>query len=154
MHRVSRSVAAPVICAAGLFVSLVSGPAEAQAQAPELEPQIIDLGAMTDAQIGPLVPHIGTLRSKTLVATPDGTVAVQSGDVPKHTHQHSVEIQYVISGSGTFWLGDKQRHVHPGDLIIIPENTVHGGSMLIHGRLKVLSIKLPPQQPGDMQMAP
>ncbi|WP_206951494.1 cupin domain-containing protein [Trinickia acidisoli] len=154
MYRHFTLIATPAACAAALFVSLTPSQAYAQAPAPELQPQIIDLRAMTDAQIGPLVPHVGTLRSKTLVATPDGTVAVQSGDVPKHTHQHSVEIQYVISGSGTFWLGDKPRHIHAGDLIIIPENTVHAGSVPIHGRFKVLSIKLPPQQPGDMQMAP
>jgi len=152
MHRISRLIAAPAACAAVLMLSLGAVSAQAQTPAPELTPQIIDLHAMTDAQIGPLVPNMGTLRSKTLVVTPQGTVAVQSGDVPKHTHQHSVEIQYVISGTGTFWLGDKQRHIHPGDLIIIPENTVHAGSVPVHGRFKVLSIKLPPQQAGDMQM--
>lgn len=122
------------------------------AQAPA--PQIIDLGKMTDAQIGPLVSHIGSLRTKTLVTQPSGTVAIQSGTVPKHTHAHSVEIQYIIAGHGKFWLGDKQYDVHPGDLIVIPENTVHGETSAKNSRFKVLAIKLPPQQAGDMHLVP
>ena len=119
-----------------------------------LQPQIIDLRKMTDKQIGPLVPNIGTLRSKMLVSLPEGTVAIQSGDVPKHTHAGSVEIQYVISGHGKFWLGDKQYDVHPGDLIVIPKNTAHSGTHANNPRFKVLSIKLPPQAAGDMHLVP
>lgn len=140
---ITTACAALSLCAAA--------PAHAQQT---LAPQIIDLRKMTDEQIGPPVPNVGTLRSKTLVALPDGTVSIQSGDVPKHTHAHSVEIQYVIAGHGKFWLGDKQYDIHPGDLIVIPENTVHAGSLSKNSRLKVLAIKLPPQQAGDMHLAP
>lgn len=119
-----------------------------------LQPQVIDLRKMTDKQIGPLVPHVGTLRSKTLVNLPEGTVSIQSGDVPKHMHQGSVEIQYVIAGHGKFWLGDKQVYIHPGDLIIIPKNTAHSGTHAKNPRFKVLSIKLPPQAAGDMHLVP
>ncbi|MGA9918622.1 MAG: cupin domain-containing protein, partial [Paraburkholderia sp.] len=40
------------------------------------------------------------------------------------------------------------------DLIIIPKGTVHAGAVATSGEFKVLSIKLPPQAPGDMQMVP
>jgi len=97
---------------------------------------------------------MGSLRTKTLVATTNGTIALQTGNVPKHTHQGSDEIQYVISGSGNFWLGDEKHEIHAGELIIIPKGTIHAGSEAVSGEFKVLSIKLPPQATGDMQMVP
>jgi quercetin dioxygenase-like cupin family protein len=154
MHRYVYLAAIPTAFVAGLFVSHLSSPALAQSPESKLTAQIIDLQAMTDADIGAQVPNMGTLRSKGLVVTPSGTVAVQTGNVPKHTHMGSDEIQYVISGSGTFWLGNEQREIHPGDLIIIPKGTVHAGSVPTSGEFKVLSIKLPPQAPGDIQMVP
>jgi quercetin dioxygenase-like cupin family protein len=137
MPRHLYLAALPAAFAAGLFVSHVSSTAYAQgaAQSTGLSAQII-------------------LRTKTLVATHDGTIALQSGNVPRHTHAGSDEIQYVISGSGTFWLGDQQREIHPGDLIVIPRGTQHAGSHPSSGEFKVLSIKLPPQAQGDMQMVP
>jgi quercetin dioxygenase-like cupin family protein len=154
MHRHIYLAAIPVAFVAGLFASHLVTLARAQVPESKLTAQIIDLGAMTDADIGEQVPNMGTLRTKSLVVTPNGTIAVQTGNVPKHTHTGSDEIQYVISGSGTFWLGDEQRPIHAGDLIIIPKGTVHAGSVPTSGEFKVLAIKLPPQAPGDMQMVP
>jgi quercetin dioxygenase-like cupin family protein len=158
MRRYVLLAALPVAFAAGVvsshFVTFMpSAVAQGAPLTPStpLTPQIIDVGAMTDEQIGKLVPNVGTLRSRTLVATQHGTVAVQSGNVPRHTHQDADEIQYVVSGSGTFWLGDQQREVHPGDLIVIPRGTVHAGSQNTNGEFKVLAIKLPPQAPSDIQ---
>ncbi|MFK0379276.1 cupin domain-containing protein [Pandoraea sp. NPDC090278] len=152
MRRYVLLAAVPAAFAAGFLSSHLMPTAVAQSAPPAaLTPQIIDVGAMTDEQIGKLVPNVGTLRSRTLVATQNGTVAVQSGNVPRHTHQDADEIQYVISGSGTFWLGDQQREVHPGDLIVIPRDTVHAGSQNTSGEFKVLAIKLPPQAPNDIQ---
>jgi mannose-6-phosphate isomerase-like protein (cupin superfamily) len=140
--------------AAGFVTSRVSTVAFAQAAPPSLTPQIIDLAAMTDAQIGPQVPNMGTLRTRILVNTPEGTVAIQSGDVPKHMHLGSNEIQYIISGSGTFWLGNSMVHVHPGDLIIVPKGVAHAGSHATSGEFRALAIKLPPQAPGDTHLLP
>jgi quercetin dioxygenase-like cupin family protein len=154
MHRHIYLAAIPAAFVAGLFVSHLSTPAQAQAPDGKLTAQIVDLVALTDADIGAQVPNMGTLRSKGLVVTSNGTVAVQTGNVPKHTHAGSDEIQYVISGSGTFWLGSEQRSIHPGDLIIIPKGMAHAGSVPTSGEFKVLSIKLPPQASGDMQMVP
>jgi len=145
-------LALPLAFAAGWLAS--HGSVSAWAADTRLTPQMIDLAAMTEAEIGPLVPGIGTLRSRTLVADPEGSVAVQSGDVPRHTHTGSDEIQYVVSGSGSFWLGGSEQQVHPGDIIIIPRGTVHAGSHVASGRLRVISIKLPPQAPGDFHLVP
>jgi quercetin dioxygenase-like cupin family protein len=129
-------------------------PVRAQAPSPEPTPQVIDLASMTDEQVGPVVPNLGTLRTKTLVSLPSGVVSVQVGDPPKHSHQQSVEIQYVISGEGTLWLGGEEVHVHEGDLIVIPKGTAHGGSHSTRGHLKLLAIKLPPPVAGDFQKLP
>jgi mannose-6-phosphate isomerase-like protein (cupin superfamily) len=153
MRRLIYLAAIPAAFAAGLFASHTIPPALAQAPT-KISAQIIDVGAMTDAEIGPLTPNMGTRRSKLLVATPNGTIAIQAGDVPKHYHVGSNEIQYVISGSGTFWLGNVQRQIHPGDLIIIPKGTVHAGNIATSGEFKVLAIKLPPQASDDMHMVP
>jgi len=126
---------------------------EPSVSAPTLTPQIIDLAAMTDDQIGPVIPQRDSLRTKFLVKTPEATIAIQSGNVPKHIHVGSDEIQYIISGSGTFWLAGKQVDVHPGDLIIIPKGTQHAGNVATNGEFKALSIKIPPQAPGDFHLA-
>ena len=154
MRRLIYVAAIPAAFAAGLFVSRSIPPTWAQAPATTISAQIIDLAAMPDAEIGPLAPNMGTRRSKMLVVTPGGTIAIQSGNVPKHYHMGSNEIQYVISGSGTFWLGNEQHQIHPGDLIIIPKGTVHAGNVATTGEFKVLAIKLPPQAPDDMHMVP
>ena len=152
MRRALVLIAVPAAFVAGLLAARTSPPA--LAQSPALQPQIIDLAAITDAELGNIIPNLGTLRSRTLVVLPQGTMAVQTGNVPKHTHTDANEFQYVISGTGTFWLGDQQREVHPGDLIIIPKGTVHAGSVPSSGEFKVLAIKLPPQAPDDLHLVP
>ena len=74
--------------------------------------------------------------------------------VPKHIYANANEIQCVVEGSGSFWLGDKEYQVHPGDLIIIPQETAHAGSHAISGRFKSIAIKTPPQSPGDSHSVP
>ena len=137
----------------GPILSRLAPPAGAQTAAPELVPRIVSLTGLTEDEIGPLVN--GTdLRSRTLVATEQGTVAVQSGNVFKHFHADANEIQLVLAGSGSFWLGDRQVQVKPRDLVIIPKGTVHAGSQASEGRFRVLAIKLPPQRPDDTHRVP
>ncbi|MDO9709069.1 cupin domain-containing protein [Paracraurococcus lichenis] len=133
---------------AGLFAARLAPPAEAQ-QAPALQPRIVNLMSMTEDEIGPLAPG-ADLRSRTLVATEQGTVAVQSGNVIKHFHADANEIQLILDGTGSFWLGDRQVQVKPGDLVIIPKGVVHAGSQATTGRFRALAIKLPPQRPDDV----
>jgi len=139
--------------AGGLLAHRLIPQAEAQPGPAPLTPQIINLLSMTDEQIGNLIPNTD-LRSRTLAATPEGTVGVQSGNVARHYHADAHEIQLILQGEGSFWLGDREVVVKPGDLIVIPRGTPHAGSRATTGRFRALAIKLPPQRPGDTVAAP
>ena len=119
----------------------------AQAQAAGLAPMIVDIAAIKEADL-PTTPN-PDLRSKGLVATEHGTIAVQMGNVAKHFHTNADEIQYIVEGTGTAWLGDKQVEIRPGMLVVIPRGTHHAGTVQTSGRFKAIAIKLPPQAPTD-----
>jgi mannose-6-phosphate isomerase-like protein (cupin superfamily) len=138
-----------VAFAAGIAVSPLAQRLlpSAQAQAPGLTPMIIDIAAIKEADL-PTTPN-PDLRSKGLVATEQATIAVQMGNVGKHFHTDANEIQYIVEGTGTAWLGDTQREIRPGMLIIIPKGTHHAGTVQTSGRFKALAIKIPPQAPTD-----
>ena len=139
--------------AASPAISPAPGPATGPAAPPPLAAGLINLTGLSEDEIGPLVS--GTdLRSRTLVVTEYGTVAVQSGNVFKHYHADANEVQLVLAGSGSFWLGDREVQVKPGDLVTIPKGTVHAGSHATEGRFRVLAIKLPPQRPDDTHRVP
>lgn len=108
-------------------------------------PAVIHVSRMTAADFPPKAK--GATNYAKIVAVNNGAAAVQiqMGPVGKHYHAGSNEIQYIVQGSGMFWLGDKQVPVGPGDLIIIPKGTAHG--MLAN--YKAVSIKSPPQAAGD-----
>lgn len=134
--------------AGGLIAGQIIPSATAQGAPPVLPTQIVNLIAMTDEEIGPLVPNTD-LRTRLLGATEHGTIAVQSGNVFKHYHADANEVQYIIDGSGSFWLGDKEVQIKPGDLIMIPKGTVHAGSKAATGRYKAIAFKMPPQRSDD-----
>jgi mannose-6-phosphate isomerase-like protein (cupin superfamily) len=119
----------------------------AHAQAAGLTPMIIDIAAIKEAEL-PTTPN-PDLRTKGLVATEHATIAVQMGNVAKHFHSGADEIQYIVEGTGTAWLGDTKREIRPGMLIIIPKGTHHAGTESTSGRFKALAIKIPPQAPTD-----
>jgi mannose-6-phosphate isomerase-like protein (cupin superfamily) len=148
MHRILVAAAIPLAFAAGFAASRGLTPAQAADAA--LSPAVIDLLTMPDAQIGP-TPASGNFRASTLVQTQYGTVGIQTGYIVKHTHTNNDEIQYILSGSGSFWLGDKQMPIHPGDLVVIPKGTPHAGAVPAAGSgpIRSISIKLPPQAAGD-----
>ena len=150
------AVALPVALAfvAGLALSPLAqhliSEAQAQASAPAasgLSPMIIDVAALKDADLG--ATSNPDLRSKGFVATPSGTIAVQIGNVAKHIHNNTDEIQYIVEGTGTAWLGSEKREIRPGMLLVIPRGTPHAGTEAISGRFKAIAIKLPPQDPKD-----
>ncbi|MBV9076530.1 MAG: cupin domain-containing protein [Methylobacteriaceae bacterium] len=135
----------------GFAASRWTAPAEAQSGPPPLRPQIVNLLALTDDEIGKPAPAPNTdLRSKTLAVTEHGTLAVQTGNVIKHFHADANEFQLILAGSGSFWLDDKEVQVKPGDLVVIPKGTHHAGSKASEGRFKALAIKMPPQRPDDV----
>ncbi len=148
--QLARTVAlVTVALAAGLLTSRMLPLAHAQAPAAApLQAQIIDVNALGENELGAILPNTD-LRSKTFVATDNATIAVQQGNVGKHYHAGSDEIQYIVEGTGTAWLGDKQRTIKPGDLIIIPRGTAHAGTVATSERFKSIAIKIPPQAAGD-----
>jgi mannose-6-phosphate isomerase-like protein (cupin superfamily) len=120
----------------------------AESAAPALTPMTMDLAAMKAADLGN-TPY-PELKSKTLVTTDNATVAIQSGNVGKHTHPKTDEIQYIIEGSGTIWLGTQRVEFKPGTLLVIPKGTAHAGSVVTKGPVKAIAIKIPPQPAGDI----
>jgi mannose-6-phosphate isomerase-like protein (cupin superfamily) len=112
-----------------------------------LTPMVIDIAALKDADL-PATP-LPDLRSKGLVITSNATIAVQTGNIAKHFHADADEIQYIVEGTGSAWLGDKKIELRPGLLVIVPRGTNHAGTEATSGRFKALAIKIPPQDPKD-----
>ena len=126
-----------------------------------LLPQAIAADTMMTAQVLHLPDLSGDalglasgtgLRSKMFVAADGMTISVQAGNVPKHMHPNTDEMQYILEGTGTIWLGDKEVRVKPGDLVVIPKGTAHGGTKPDSGVFKAIAIKTPPQAPDDMKL--
>jgi mannose-6-phosphate isomerase-like protein (cupin superfamily) len=121
--------------------------ADAHAEAAPLQPMMIDLMALKHDDL----PKTSNpeMNNRPLVATDSGTVALQSGNVAKHMHPKTNEIQYIVEGSGAMWLGNERKEFKPGTIIIIPKGTPHGGTIVSSGPVKALAIKLPPQPADD-----
>jgi mannose-6-phosphate isomerase-like protein (cupin superfamily) len=136
--------------AAGLAVAHVQQPAGAAA-AP-LQPAVIDLTALQPSDLPTPTPASPNLRSKVLAAADGATVQVQIGTVLKHFHADANEIQIVLAGTGTEWLGDKQVALRPGLMLVIPAGTPHAGT--VDPSLKILAIKTPPQAATDVHPVP
>ena len=87
-------------------------------------------------------------RATHLVAT--WAIGIQSGNVAKHIHPKTDEIQYIIEGSGAMWLGGERKEFRPGTLIVIPKGTAHGGTLVTTGPVKAIAVKIPPQPKDDV----
>jgi mannose-6-phosphate isomerase-like protein (cupin superfamily) len=122
----------------------------AHAASVPLSPAVIDLTAITYAQL-PNTPY-PELHAKGLVATDNATVGIQIGNLPKHLHPQTDEIQYIIEGSGSMWLGNERKDFKPGSLIVIPKGMAHAGSIVTSGPVKAIAIKIPPQPKDDTVM--
>ncbi|MEO5735622.1 MAG: cupin domain-containing protein [Rubrivivax sp.] len=120
---------------------------DAHAQAAPLTATMIDLAALKHADI----PATGNpeMNARALVVTDNATVGIQSGNVAKHMHPKTDEIQYIVEGSGAMWLGGERKEFKPGTLIIIPKGTAHGGTIVASGPVKAIAIKIPPQPKDD-----
>jgi mannose-6-phosphate isomerase-like protein (cupin superfamily) len=136
---------------AGLVVSPLARHAisEAHAQSAPLAPQMIDLMALKHGDL-PTTPN-AEMNARGLVTTDNATIGIQSGNVAKHLHPQTDEIQYIIEGSGAMWLGGERKEFKPGTLIIIPKGTAHGGTLVTSGPVKAIAIKIPPQPKDDVQ---
>jgi mannose-6-phosphate isomerase-like protein (cupin superfamily) len=151
VKRILTWTALPLMFVAG-FCCARSLPV-VHAAAPPLTAQIINIPAMAETDLGDVRP--GTdVRSKTYAVVDGATVAIQSGNVTKHFHADANEIQYIVSGSGKFTLGDTVHDIKPGDLIIIPKGTAHAGSQAVTGRFRAIAFKTPPQAADDVHPVP
>jgi mannose-6-phosphate isomerase-like protein (cupin superfamily) len=147
MNRITTTLSIAVAFAAGCGVTHYMRPALA---ADTITAQVIHTGDLEGDAISPL--NSGGMRNKTFVSVDGATISVQDGNPPKHLHANTNEIQYILDGKGTIWLGDKEVPVKAGDLVIIPKGTPHGGTKSEGRTIKAIAIKTPPQAPDDTKM--
>ena len=143
------SLAAATAFFAGMAMSPLAHLAigEARAESAPLMPMMIDLMALKHGEL-PATPN-PELNAKGLVITDNATIGIQSGNVAKHVHNKTDEIQYIVEGSGAMWLGSERKEFKPGTLIIIPKGTAHAGTIVTAGPVKAIAIKIPPQPKDD-----
>jgi mannose-6-phosphate isomerase-like protein (cupin superfamily) len=144
----SCAVAAAFV--AGTFVSPLATRmmSSAHAEGAPLTPAMIDLVSIKHGDL-PATSN-PDMNAKALVVTDNATIGIQSGNVPKHIHAKTDEIQYIIEGSGEMWLGGERKAFKPGTLIVIPKGTPHGGTLVTSGPVKAIAIKIPPQPKDDV----
>ena len=147
MNRLAIGLSIAAAFAAGCGANQLLRPALA---AENITAQVIHTGEMEGDALG----NANTVgfRSKMFVAADGATVSIQDGNVPKHLHPNTNELQYILEGTGTIWLGDKEVTVKPGDLVVIPKGTPHGGTKPNGRTIKAIAIKTPPQAPDDMKL--
>jgi mannose-6-phosphate isomerase-like protein (cupin superfamily) len=129
-------------------------PLTASAAAAPLTAAAIDLDAIAPDAMPTPTATFPNLRSKTLVVADGMTVALQMGTAPKHFHAGANEVQIVLAGSATEWLGDKQVSLRPGMMVVIPKGTNHAGLTDATPDFRFVSIKTPPQDPADVHFVP
>ena len=147
MNRIAATLSIAAAFAAGCAVTQFVLPALA---AENIVAQVIHVPDLVGDALGPASPT--GYRSKTFMSADGSTISVQDGNVVKHLHPNTNEIQYILEGTGTIWLGDKEVAVKPGDLIIIPKGTPHGGSKPDGRPFKAIAIKTPPQAADDTKV--
>ena len=147
MNRIAITLSIATAFAAGCGVTHILRPALA---ADTISAQVIHTGELEGDALSPLAPN--GMRNKLLVAVDGATIAIQDGSPPKHLHADANEIQYILEGTGTIWLGDKEVTVKPGDLVVIPKGTPHGGTKPNGRTIKAIAIKTPPQRPDDTKI--
>ena len=147
MNRIAITLSIATAFAAGCGVTHLLRPALA---ADQITAQVIHTGDLEGDALSPV--NAGGMRNKLLVSVDGATIAIQDGSPPKHLHANANEIQYILEGTGTVWLGDKEVKVGPGDLVIIPKGTPHGGTKPDGRTIKAIAIKTPPQAPNDTKI--
>jgi len=150
MKHVRMVLMVALAFAAGAFVSHL--PQAAHAAPAPVVPMTVDLNALTPADLSPPTALLPNLRSKALLQVDSTQFAYAVGSAPKHTHANTTEVQLILAGTGTEWLGDKQVPLSPGMFVVIPPNTAHGG--FTGGPFRLYTVKTPPQDPADYHMTP
>ena len=120
MNRMTATLSLAAAFAAGCGVTHLLQPGRAAAET--ITAQIIHTRRLlTATRSAPA--NAGGMRTKMFVSADGATISIQDGNVRKHLHPNANEIQYILEGTGTIWLGDKEVQVKPGDLVIIPKGT-------------------------------
>ena len=102
MNRVAITLSLAAAFAAGCSVTHLLRPAIA---AENITAQVIHTGELEGDALGKA--NAGGMRSKLYVAADGMTISIQDGNVGKHMHPNTNEIQYIVEGKGSIWLGDK-----------------------------------------------
>jgi mannose-6-phosphate isomerase-like protein (cupin superfamily) len=73
-------------------------------------------------------------------------------ETPAHYHEGSDEYLYVLSGKGTFWMGDAANGAEfaAGDLLFFKRRVVHALPRIIEGPVVFLAIDTPRRDPKDI----
>jgi mannose-6-phosphate isomerase-like protein (cupin superfamily) len=141
---------------AGMVVSpllpqLMPGASAANAAADLPALQVIDLTTINFDNM-PATSN-PAMHAQTFYNTANGSIGIQAGNNRKHIHVHNDEIQYIIEGTGSIWLGNERKDFKPGTLLVMPKGTPHGGALVTsNGPVKALTIKLPPWREDDTQV--
>lgn len=71
---------------------------------------------------------------------------------PPHYHEGSDEYLYVLSGRGTFWMGDVSNGAEfaPGDLLFFKRRIVHALTSILEGPVAFFAIDTPRRNPKDI----
>ncbi|MCP1831339.1 mannose-6-phosphate isomerase-like protein (cupin superfamily) [Bradyrhizobium sp. USDA 4532] len=147
MNRIATALSIATAFAASCGITHLLRPALA---AENITARVIHTGEMEGDKLGD-ANKVG-FRSKMFVSADGATVSIQDGNVPKHMHPNTNEMQFVLEGTGTVWLDDKEVTVKPGDLIVIPKGTPHGGTKPNGRAIKAIAIKTPPQAPDNTKL--
>ena len=151
MTKHVRTIAAIALAfGAGAFVARL--PERATAATPPAIATSIDLNALVPADLPPPNAALPNLRTKVLATIDSTLIAYSVGTSPKHTHAGTTEVQLILAGTGTEWLGGKQISIAPGTFVVVPPNTAHGG--FTGGPFRLYTVKTPLQDPGDYHMVP
>src|ERR1044072_8453694 len=111
MNRIATTLAIAGAFAAGCAVTHVLRPAYA---ADNISAQVIHTGELEGDALS--APNASGMRNKPLVSLDGITVAIQDGNTPKHLHSNAHEMQYILDGTGTIWLGGKEVEVNLDDI--------------------------------------
>jgi mannose-6-phosphate isomerase-like protein (cupin superfamily) len=73
-------------------------------------------------------------------------------ETPPHYHVGSDEYLYVLSGRGTFWMGDSSNGAEfaAGDLLFFKRRVVHALPRIIEGPVVFLALDTPRRDPKDI----
>ena len=76
-------------------------------------------------------------------------------ETPPHYHAGSDEYLYVLSGRGTFWMGEASNggEFAPGDLLFFKRGTVHALPDIVEAPVVFLSFDTPRRDPKDIIFA-